>query len=72
MYPFENQNTHSHVKRDDGESDKSNDISPFTSLWPITQCEDIAHDDQAEITIVEDDVHDVDTREIEGRIFESI
>jgi hypothetical protein len=60
-----------HVYRNDSESNHGNRVSPLGTLRPVTQRQDVATDEESEVKIVEHDVDDFDTRDMERRIFHS-
>ena len=57
-----------HIYRDDTEADECEGVRPFRTLWPVTKGKDVAQDEQAEIKVLQNDVDDVDTLEVERRI----
>jgi len=49
-----------HVNRDEPEPDERERVAPFRPSGPITEREKEAHDEKAEIEVVEDQVEDAD------------
>lgn len=59
---------HRHVNRDEGETDERQCVAPFRALRPIAEREDVTHDDQTKVHILQDEVGDVNALELERRV----
>ncbi len=59
-----------HIHRDERKSDERESIEPFCTLRPVAERQDVTHDEQTEIEVLQDDVDDVDAvAEIERLVF---
>lgn len=52
---------HRHVHRDDSEAHEGQFVAPPRPFRPIPEREDIAHDEEADVQVIEHDVDDVDS-----------
>ena len=54
-----------HVYRDDAESDERQSVEPLRTLRPVAKCENVAHNQQAEVKVLQYDVDYIDALEVE-------
>ena len=61
-----------HVHRDDRKANERQRVSPFCALRPVAEREDVTHDEQAEIQILQDGVDDIDSLDVERRVLQRL
>jgi len=64
--------TYRHIERDETESDHRDRIPPFAPLRPVAERKEVAHHQQAEVNVVENEIENANSRNIKRRVLERI
>ena len=65
-------NTDRHVNSDHRKPNNRHRVPPLAALWPVPQRQDKTHDQQAQVKVVQHDIDDADSGEIERLVFKRV